>query len=167
VPVSVTALGALRAHWADRDRDFDSAALGSAGAPAGPLLGPVIIPWTDAARRRHRTQRNDALGLEEAGYTADGLNRLIGRMLKTLVETMDVLSLDERARLGQANAHAFRHTFGTQSVADEVPVDVVQKVLGHASLATTTIYVQAEKQRVLEEVAGYYARRTERGLAKE
>jgi site-specific recombinase XerD len=88
-------------------------------------------------------------------------------MLKALVETMDMLSLDERARLGQANAHAFRHTFGTQSVADEVPVDVVQKVLGHASLATTTIYVQAEKQRVLEEVAGYYARRTERGTAKE
>jgi integrase len=65
-------------------------------------------------------------------------------MLTVLVETMDDLSLDERMRLGQANAHAFRHTFVTQSVADEVPVDVVQKVLGHASLQTTTIYVQAE-----------------------
>jgi integrase len=171
VPVSVATLAALREHWADRGRDFDGAAAASAGAPSiaprGPLLGPVIIPWTDASRRRHRTQRGDAFGLEEAGYTADGLNRLIGRMLKVLVETMDDLSLDERARLGQANAHAFRHTFGTQSVADEVPVDVVQKVLGHASLATTTIYVQAEQQRVLEEVAGYYARRTERGSAKE
>jgi integrase len=167
VPVSAAALGALRAHWADRGRDFDGDAIGSAGALAGPLLGPVIIPWTDAARRRHRTQRGDALEIAEAGYTADGLNRLIGRMLKTLVETMDVLSLDERARLGQANAHAFRHTFGTQSVADEVPVDVVQKVLGHASLATTTIYVQAEKKRVLEEIAGYYARRTDRSSAEE
>ena len=49
---------------------------------------------------------------------------------------MDALSLNERALPCQANAHAFRHTFGTQSVADEVPVDVVQKVLGHASLAT-------------------------------
>lgn len=37
-----------------------------------------------------------------------------------------------------------------------VPVDVVQKVLGHASLQTT-IYVQAEKQRVVAEVARYYA----------
>jgi integrase len=91
------------------------------------------------------------------GYNADGLNRLISRMVTELVETMDDLSLDERVRLGQANAHAFRHTFGTQSVADEVPVDEVQKVLGHASLQTTTIYVQAEKQRVVEEVARYYA----------
>ncbi|GAB5101386.1 tyrosine-type recombinase/integrase [Caballeronia sp. HLA56] len=71
---------------------------------------------------------------------------------------MDTLDLDDRMRLGQVNAHAFRHTFGTQSVADDVPVDVVQKVLGHASLQTTTVYVQAEKQRVLEEFAGYYAR---------
>ncbi|WP_350029458.1 site-specific integrase [Caballeronia sp. GAWG1-5s-s] len=78
-------------------------------------------------------------------------------MITELVRTMDDLSLDERMRLGQANAHAFRHTFGTQSVAEEVPVDVVQKVLGHASLQTTTIYVQAEKQRVVEEVARSYA----------
>jgi integrase len=77
--------------------------------------------------------------VKEAGYTADGLSRLISRMLTELVETMDDLSLDDRRRLGQANAHAFRHTFGSQSVADEVPVDVVQKVLGHASLQTTTI----------------------------
>ena len=57
VPVSAATLEALRAHWADRGRDFDGAAIGSAGALAGPLLGPVIIPWTDASRRRHRTQQ--------------------------------------------------------------------------------------------------------------
>ncbi|SAL66120.1 integrase [Caballeronia humi] len=127
VSVSAATLEALRAHWADRGRNFNGAAIGNAGAPSIAPRGPL---------------------------------------LNVLVETMDALTLDERARLGQANAHAFRHTFGTQSVADEVPVDVVQKVLGHASLATTTIYVQAEQQRVLEEVAGYYARRTERGSAK-
>jgi integrase len=172
VPVSAATLNALRAHWADRAQDeraqdFDGAT--EKDKQRGPLLSPVVIPWTDAARRRHRAgQSAGAEGGEggeggegqpanEAGYTADGLNRLITRMVTELVETMDELSLDERARLGQANAHAFRHTFGTQSVADEVPVDVVQKVLGHASLQTTTIYVQAEKQRVVEEVARYYA----------
>ena len=72
---------------------------------------------------------------------------LIGRMLKGLVETMDALSLDERALLCQANARAFRHTFGTQSVADEVPVDVVQKVLGHASLATPRSMCRPRKSR--------------------
>jgi site-specific recombinase XerD len=47
-----------------------------------------------------------------------------------------------------------------RSVADNVPVDVVQKVLGHESLQTTSVYVQAEKKRMLEEVAGYFARQT-------
>ncbi|WP_250510313.1 site-specific integrase [Caballeronia sp. GACF4] len=186
VPVSAAALVALRAHWADRNgarndgrsqahidqaQAFEGAAEEKRSTEeehlTGPLLAPVVIPWTEASRRRHRWERvgnedDTRPGVqsssEETGYTADGLNRLIGRMLKVLVETMDRLSLDERVLLGQTNAHAFRHTFGTQSVADEVPVDVVQKVLGHASLQTTTIYVQAEKQRVLEELAGYYAR---------
>jgi integrase len=159
VPVSAATLNALRAHWRDRAQDFDEAT--EEGNQNGPLLSPVVIPWTDASRQRHRSGQGAEGGegqpANEAGYTADGLNRLISRMVTEPVETMDGLSLDERVRLGQSNAHAFRHTFGTQSVADEVPLDVVQKVLGHASLQTTTIYVQAEKQRVVEEVARYYA----------
>jgi integrase len=159
VPVSAATLNALSAHWRDRAQDFYGAT--EEDKQSGPLLSPVVIPWTDASRRRHRAGSSAESGegqpANEAGYTADGLNRLISRMVTELVETMEGLSLDERVRLGQSNAHAFRHTFGTQSVADEVPVDVVQKVLGHASLQTTTLYVQAEKQRVVEEVARYYA----------
>jgi integrase len=146
VPVSAATIDALRAHWADRGRDFD------VPMESGPVLSPVTIPWTPASRAKHHQ-------VAEQGYTADGINRLISRMLTLIVETMDDLSLDERVILGAVNAHSFRHTFGTQSVADDVPIDVVQKVLGHASLQTTSIYVQAEKKRVLEEVAVYYARR--------
>jgi integrase len=155
VPVSVATLEALKAHWADRGRDFMAPT--DLLNPSAPLLSPVAIPRTPASRVKHHERSNEG----EQGYSADGINRLISRMLTIIVETMDDLSLDERGILGLVNAHAMRHTFGTQSVADEVPVDVVQKVLGHASLQTTSIYVQAEKKRVLEEVAGYYARRAE------
>jgi hypothetical protein len=87
----------------------------------------------------------------EQGYAADGINRLISRMLTIIVEAMDDLSVDERAILGAVDEHAMWHTFGTQSVAD-----AVQEVLGYASPQTTLIYVRAEKKRVLEEIAGYY-----------
>ncbi|WP_310397614.1 tyrosine-type recombinase/integrase [Caballeronia sp. LP006] len=165
VPVSAATLDALRAHWMDRHRAFDPS--GDHVIKNGPLVAPVIIPWTDASRRRHRAGQSPVSAqMNEAGYTADGLNRLIGRMLTELLVTADALDLDDRMRLGQANAHAFRHTFGTQSVADDVPFDVVQKVLGHASLQTTTIYVQAEKRRVVEEVARYFANDlTRKGVA--
>jgi integrase len=159
VPVSIATLEALKAHWADRGRDFMQPTV--LLNPSGPLLSPVTIPWTPASRAKHGVENNQRINDGEQGYSADGINRLISRMLTIIVETMDDLSLDERVILGSVNAHAMRHTFGTQSVADEVPVDVVQKVLGHASLQTTSIYVQAEKKRVLEEVAGYYARRAD------
>ncbi|CAN7677534.1 site-specific integrase [Caballeronia sp. LjRoot29] len=159
VPVSIATLEALKAHWADRGRDFMAPI--DLLNPSGPLLSPVTIPRTPASRAKHGAKHDQRINEGEQGYSADGINRLISRMLTIIVETMDDLSLDERVILGSVNAHAMRHTFGTQSVADEVPVDVVQKVLGHASLQTTSIYVQAEKKRVLEEVAGYYARRAE------
>ncbi|WP_309789562.1 site-specific integrase [Caballeronia sp. LZ019] len=51
VPVSAATLAALRAHWRDRGQDFNGAS--EKDEQSGPLLGPVIIPWTDASRRRH------------------------------------------------------------------------------------------------------------------
>jgi site-specific recombinase XerD len=38
-----------------------------------------------------------------------------------------------------------------------MPIDVVQCILGHASLQTTSIYVRAERQRMLEAAVQYYA----------
>jgi integrase len=134
VPVSVATLDALKAHWTDRGRDFMAPT--DLLNPSAPLLSPVAIPRTPASKVKHHQRSTEG----EQGYSADGINRLISRMLTIIVETMDDLSLDERVILGSVNAHAMRYTFGTQSVADEVPVDVVQKVLGHASLQTTSIY---------------------------
>jgi integrase len=50
-----------------------------------------------------------------------------------------------------------RHTFGTRAVARDMPIDVVQRILGHASLQTTSIYVHAERQRMLDAAAQYYS----------
>jgi integrase len=44
----------------------------------------------------------------------------------------------------------------THAAAEEVPLDVVQRILGHASSQTTSIYVQTEKQRMLREAAAFY-----------
>jgi site-specific recombinase XerD len=38
-----------------------------------------------------------------------------------------------------------------------MPVDVVQRILGRASLQTTSIYVRAERQRMLDAAAQYYS----------
>ena len=45
-----------------------------------------------------------------------------------------------------AAVHTLRHTMATQHVARGTDLKTVQVTLGHASLATTTIYVSLSKR---------------------
>ncbi|ASL48911.1 Tyrosine recombinase XerC (plasmid) [Burkholderia sp. AD24] len=153
VPVSPAAVGALRAHWHDRGLDFDA-------ATAGPLISPLFIPPTRLAIAKHSDQ-------EAQPYSPDGINKMIRWTMKRLIAGMSDLTADEMTQLGATSPHAFRHTFGTEAAAEAVPIDVLQRILGHRSLQTTTIYVQAEKQRVMREASRLYAKnRTDRAGPK-
>ncbi|MBP7780246.1 MAG: tyrosine-type recombinase/integrase [Burkholderiaceae bacterium] len=58
------------------------------------------------------------------------------------------LPAKERERLSGATTHWLRHTFGTRAIARDVPADVVQAQMGHASIQTTTaIYGRAPAKR--------------------
>ncbi|WP_459906256.1 tyrosine-type recombinase/integrase [Caballeronia sp. HLA56] len=151
VPVSGATLDALRAHWADRDRNLDSQA-------HGPLIAPLWIPETNTAQNRHATDDLDV------AYTPDALGRLVRTAVRRLVvalradpASLSEISTEDLVQLVNTSAHAFRHTFGTRAVARDMPTDAVQSILGHASLQTTSIYVKAEKRRMLEAAARYYA----------
>ena len=64
------------------------------------------------------------------------------------------LSSRERSDLAGASTHWLRHTFGTKAVARDVPYDVIQQQLGHASVNTTmSIYARAPLRRRAEELA--------------
>nr|WP_309789584.1 phage integrase family protein [Caballeronia sp. LZ019] len=147
VPVSGATVAALRAHWQDRTRDFD------APHARGPLIAPLWIPGTRTALERHDVSADDA------PYTVDAFGRLVRTAVQRLAKESAALadfSTDDLVQLANTSAHAFRHTFGTRAVAREMPTDVVQAILGHASLQTTSIYVRAERRRMLEAAARYY-----------
>ncbi|MFM0408821.1 phage integrase family protein [Paraburkholderia dipogonis] len=152
VPVSGACLEALSAHWRDRGLDL------AAPPPSAPLVAPLVIPATVAAQRRHAYARDGQEQKVGVGYSGNGFRELVNWAVRQIRTQMD-LTEDERRQLASTTPHAFRHTFGTQAAVD-VPLDVVQQVLGHASLQTTTIYVQAERKRVRRELAGYYQRMT-------
>jgi len=150
VPVSSRTVEALRRHWRDRGLDFDSE------NAEGALLAPVVVPGHAAASLRHLE------GDAQSGYTTDGLYKLFQSSIKRLRldHTVDkAFSLDDLAALSRASPHALRHTFGTLAVADGMPIDVAQAVLGHKDSATTAIYVQAKTKRVIEEGAKYFAKK--------
>jgi integrase len=167
VPVSAATLRALRAHWADRGENFDAA------RDDAPLIAPLVIPATLTARAKHGNEdgnrgedptevRSDGDDRAQAkrAYAPDALARLVRQGIKQIAGELlreGVLSHDAHAQLLETSAHAFRHTFGTRAVARDMPIDVVQRILGHASLQTTSIYVRAERQRMLDAAAQYYS----------
>lgn len=52
---------------------------------------------------------------------------------------------------GRANPHRFRHTFGTDMARAGVPLEVLKKLMGHASSDTTSHYVNLAMSDVAEE----------------
>jgi hypothetical protein len=69
-------------------------------------------------------------------------------------------------RFERASAHWLRHTHGSHAVAANVPIEVVQNNLGHASLSTTTIYVTSEKRRRYREMAKFLGGRVGEGFLR-
>ncbi|HJV26008.1 MAG TPA: phage integrase family protein [Aromatoleum sp.] len=51
------------------------------------------------------------------------------------------------ARFESASTHWMRHTHASHAIAQGMPIEIAQQNLGHASLATTTIYVTTERKR--------------------
>ncbi|MFZ3141259.1 tyrosine-type recombinase/integrase [Polaromonas sp.] len=63
------------------------------------------------------------------------------------------LPANERERLEGATTHWLRHTFGTRAISRQVPLDVIQAQMGHASIQTTTaIYGRAPIRRRVDEL---------------
>jgi integrase len=142
-----------------------------------PVPDPVMDMIRDYLRRRglredpaHPANRGAALigRIDDAPERVPGLTEpfdpLEGITAGTLYEQLKVFfgqcadrlsrtSMADADRLRQASTHWLRHTHGSHAIAAGVPIDVVQNNLGHASVATTGIYVTSEKRRRHAEVS--------------
>lgn len=144
------AIRALRAHWADRQHDFD--------APENcelALLSPVFGHNIARARLKHGDVSESA-SASGAGFTPSGLHLVVVAAVKRL-GLDEAIPLNDRAFLTNVTSHALRHTFATHAVAQKMPTDVLRGLMGHASIHTTSIYVRAERTRAIEEVEKLYA----------
>lgn len=82
--------------------------------------------------------------------TSAGIYLLLRRMFRRISASAppDI----DAEHLSRASTHWLRHTFGRQSAAAEMPIEVLQQTLGHASIATTTIYLTTERDRMVREM---------------
>ncbi len=61
-------------------------------------------------------------------------------------------------RFDKASTHWMRHSHASHAIASGMPIEIAQQNLGHASLATTTVYVTTEKRRRMKAVEAFWAK---------
>lgn len=135
VPLPDPAVEALRAFLVVRELDSDPLA----NDPDTPLISKLTLEAPLSAARIYEIL---VTGFERCAAHVWGQDRLAAE------------------RIREATTHWLRHTYGSHSAARGVPQDVLQANLGHESLATTSIYVRAEKgrrHRSMQDAFGYCA----------
>lgn len=157
VPVSGECITALQAHWCDRGLDFQRRTRVHRSSRRSSSPGRRRPAGSSAWRRARRTRKAAVTGegtgmvtgapMQE-GYSVRGARGLNSWTIRPLLGHLTDLNESGRRQLARTSPHALRHTFGTQSVAADVPLDVGRRIMGHASLQTTTTYVIAERRRL-------------------
>lgn len=135
VPLPDPAVEALQEHLADRGLDSELLA----NPPDTPIIAKLSLNAPLSAARLYEV--------------------LVSAFERCAA---DIAAVDRRAaeRIREASTHWLRHTYGSHSAARGVPQDVLQANLGHESLATTSIYVRAEKGRRHKAVQAAFGRGT-------
>ncbi|WP_028996690.1 phage integrase family protein [Azohydromonas australica] len=152
VPLADDLAALVSAHHADAE------ALGELPSPAPLVCTLAEAPprWSAAADGSLSLQRATPTG---RALGASGLYRMLKRFFHRIADSAHAVDGLDAARLRAASTHWLRHTFARQGAAAQIPVEVLQQALGHASIATTTIYLGTERARMVREFEKLQQRR--------
>ena len=153
VPVPEEVVHLLDAYLASRGlQPFAAAARDESERRSTYLLGVAADAHERAPALRRERPLDARAGVHETTLYAQ-LKAFFGRCADALMAAGDSAGAQ---RLSRASTHWLRHTHATHALAKGVPVDVAQHNLGHASLATTSMYVSTERARRLQKMQGFW-----------
>jgi integrase len=70
----------------------------------------------------------------------------------------------KRSRVARANAHRWRHTFGTEMAEAGISLPALQRLMGHSDITSTMLYVAVSAQSVSKEFHRVIAERLKERL---
>jgi len=151
VPLPADVVGELARYLVSRGLDADPEDIGNQGAF---LLGQA----SDAAKRAPALNRGRAidprLGIAATTFY-DQIKRFFEDCASVLRRQGDAKGAE---RLEKASTHWMRHSHASHAIASGMPIEIAQQNLGHASLATTTVYVTTERRRRMQAVEAFWKR---------
>ena len=111
---------------------------------------PVIVVQADSPGNKGRRGREVPVpaDLEESlrdlasFHTKDRYQPMLNLSRQRIGQVMKEAAVQVGIEPGRAHPHAFRHTYGRNCVLRGVPIPVLQKWLGHASMVDTQRYVE-------------------------
>ena len=150
VPLPGDLVGELAKYMVSRGLDPDPEDIGNQGAH---LLGKA----SDAAQRAPGLSTAGNLFDPRPGIAAttfyDQVKRFFEDCASLLRQQGDAKGAE---RFQKASTHWMRHSHASHAIASGMPIEIAQQNLGHASLATTTVYVTTEKRRRMQAVAAFW-----------
>ncbi|MGF6440579.1 phage integrase family protein [Paraburkholderia youngii] len=160
IPLSARLLEVLGDYLAWRGHHRDPAK-----CPADTPLIPGLEDNREKAARKaaEAASRVEVLGGEGSGkpaprerpVTPPRLYEAVKRFFANAAAAASLESPELAANFTRASTHWLRHTFGSHSIAKGMTLETARNLLGHASLATTSIYATAELSRQYREVDAF------------
>ena len=151
VPLPTDVVGELAKYLVSRGLDPDPEDIGNQGAY---LLGKA----SDAAERApglSNGQVHDPRHGIAATTFYDQIKAFFTNCASVLRGQGDAKGAERFAR---ASTHWMRHSHASHAIAGGMPIEIAQQNLGHASLATTTVYVTTESKRRMKAVERFWKR---------
>jgi len=147
VPVGEDILALIRQHHADAVRVVGRGAALPSPAPIVCTLGEAPRRWVDGADGKVALSALGAPAVRALGPM--GIYLTLKRFFRRISANASAVDGLSKERLMAASTHWLRHTFGRQGAAAGVPVEVLRQAFGHASLATTSLYLNTERSRMI------------------
>ena len=151
VPVPIDVIGELAKYLVSRALDPDPEDIGNQGAF---LLGKA----SDAAERAPGLSRGPRLDPREGIAATTFYDQVKAFFTDCAVVLRGQGDVKGGERLAKASTHWMRHSHASHAIAAGMPIEIAQQNLGHASLATTTVYVTTESKRRMKAVESFWKR---------